>query len=369
MFLRQMNSREHVGRLGPLANAVFATATVLVSAGALAAQTTAPTGPAAPPAAAAPIAVAPKSVPGAQLTEVSRSSSGINILPGNETIFQLSKPTPVKAGETIAKVELYFGIAGSCIDVRVTNITKKGIGIASRLGMLMTEQGPKPLVTVGYGDTMSIGVGLSNWLKVKVEKGAGDTALVTAVFMPSYVTQTYKAVPGAMLPGQPALTVTRVVPQGVEFASAIFPNHTMRLRYGQPGLVELSERSSMGIGVRKGSADTALVYITRPDSADPFKAAPQPPVQPPLAVKPSDSGAKAGSDTAHATRPAATEAPKTTTAPEARPQLVERPDHAAKPHEDTSWTQAIEAVEAGTPKVATTPATPVQTAKPPDSGK
>ncbi len=197
-------------------------------------------------------------------TEISKSTAASDTVLGDFRITQLTRPTPVKAGQCIARIELLFGMAGSVVDLRVTHITKEGIGIVNTLGTIRGEEGIKPVVSVGYGKTKVLGVGVSNSLEVHAQKGPDGTPLLTAVFIPSYTTETYIVSPGALIMGPPALRVVYVGSGGVGL-SPVFSEDTIRLAYGEI-VRTMADSLPVSIGVRKfDNPGQAKLHITHVD--------------------------------------------------------------------------------------------------------
>lgn len=277
------------GRMVPFAAATAFT--VLVSTAPLGAKDSASKGHATtqtvatrkgPPTAqpAQPLAAAPV----LQRTEVSKSTAVSDAFLGDFRITQLTRPTPVKPGQCIAGIELLFGMNGCVTKLCVTHITKAGIGIANMYGRITTEDGIQPFVIVKYGETKVLGAGFSNNLKVHVQKGADGTPLVTAVFIPSYTTETYIVSPGALIMGPPALRVVYVGSSGVGLKS-VFNEDTLWLAYGEI-VRTIADSLPVTIAVRKvDEPGQAKLHITHLDGVEDAVSSPAK-KQPPKPAKP-----------------------------------------------------------------------------------
>lgn len=204
-----------------------------------------------------------RAAPMMERTEVSKSTASRDTILSGCRMIQLTRATPVKAGQCIARIETFFEMS-VCAELRVTHITQAGIGIADMFGMLTDEQGTKRVVTVRYGETKILGIGFSSKVKVHVEKGSDGTPYATAIFVPTDVTETYTISAGALITGPPALKVISIDSLGVRFVP-VFGGSELGLRYGETYRIT-EEDLHTAIAVKKGfEPEQALLHITHAD--------------------------------------------------------------------------------------------------------
>ncbi len=179
-------------------------------------------------------------------------------------VTQHTKPTLMKAGDVIATVETIHGIP-SHAEWRISKVDTVGIEIYPLLAMqgAVTDNNcPLRVDSIPYGEAKYVGSSLSSLLHVTAEKGPDNSAMVTAVFLPPYVTKTQVVTAGELVAGT-YISILKVDSTGIML------DDSTTLRYGNTRRIgEYAVTVTITAGRLPGTADAATLRVSAPATGE-----------------------------------------------------------------------------------------------------
>lgn len=175
-------------------------------------------------------------------------------------VTQHTKPTLMKAGDVVATVQTLHGIP-SHAEWRVSKVDTTGIEIYPLLaeqGAMTDDRCPLQVYRIPYGEAKYVGSSLSSLLHITAEKGSDNSAMVTAVFMPPYVTKTQVVTAGELVAGT-YISVAKVDSTGVML------DDNTTLQFGQTRRIgEYTVSMTITAGRIPGTTKAATLRVTGP---------------------------------------------------------------------------------------------------------